>query len=249
MSSERDNSFPLPAWYQDHWAEFYARRRVVDFYDANRNLMDLVKGGRARFHAACVDAVRPYLDGSIVDLCCGTGELTRAIAAAMSGSGRVIGLDLSPEMLERAQEKSSDLPATFRRGDASSTRFEAGRFDAALIVATLHEMPRIERYRVLRETHRILRPDGLIVVGEHRIAQGRLPALVHKLIFGAIATEAERATFADLVQNGLRRELEDCGFQPIAEQVMRGGLFRLVLARPGRNTRSTSAGPESWPEH
>ena len=194
MSSERDNSFPLPAWYQDHWAEFYARRRVVDFYDANRNLMDLVKGGRARFHAACVDAVRPYLDGSIVDLCCGTGELTRAIAAAMSGSGRVIGLDLSPEMLERAQERSSDLPATFRRGDASSTRFEAGRFDA-------------------------------------------------------IATEAERATFADLVQNGLRRELEDCGFQPIAEQVMRGGLFRLVLARPGRNTRSTSAGPESWPEH
>ena len=78
--------------------------------------------------------VRPDLD--VVDLGCGTGELTRRLAAHLPGS-RVLGIDTSEEMLERAREieartvsaVADGAKAAAKAKAAGSLRFETGHLE------------------------------------------------------------------------------------------------------------------------
>lgn len=70
----------------------------------------------------------------IVDVGCGTGRSTRAVARIASEGGAT-GIDLSTRMLELARKRSADEGldnVTFLRGDAQVFPFEAGSFDAAM---------------------------------------------------------------------------------------------------------------------
>ncbi|WP_326834627.1 class I SAM-dependent methyltransferase [Amycolatopsis rhabdoformis] len=97
-----------------HWAEHAAR------YDA-------VNCG---FNPALLAAVGPGDD--VVDLGCGTGQLTR-LAARRSGTGRVVGVDLSGPMLAAARARSADTPnVVFEQGDVQAHPFAEAAFDVAL---------------------------------------------------------------------------------------------------------------------
>jgi trans-aconitate 2-methyltransferase len=89
-------------WDPDQYHKFQAQRSAP-FYD----LLALVE-------------VRPNLKA--VDLGCGTGELTRQLADALPNSD-VMGLDSSPQMLEKAASFASPNPSSPRR---ASLRFEQG---------------------------------------------------------------------------------------------------------------------------
>lgn len=79
-----------------------------------------------------LDLLAPQAGETILDLGCGSGQLTAAIAA--SGAS-VIGLDSSPEMLAQARANYPDL--NFRLGDAANFSF-AHPFDAVFSNAALH---------------------------------------------------------------------------------------------------------------
>ncbi len=71
---------------------------------------------------------------AVVDVGCGTGGPTRT-AARRSGTGTVLGLDLSTRMLELARERSADEGLTnvaFERGDAQVFPFPPAQFDLAM---------------------------------------------------------------------------------------------------------------------
>jgi len=79
-----------------------------------------------------VDVLAPNQEERILDLGCGSGELTKAIK---EGAGSVIGMDKSPEMIERARLQYPSLE--FQVGDASDFCFDEP-FDAIFSNATLH---------------------------------------------------------------------------------------------------------------
>src|SRR5256886_14073438 len=68
---------------------------------------------------------------NVLDIGCGTGVV--AITAARTGA-RVQGVDLTPELLERARENASiaKFEIDFREGDAEALPFDDGRFDVVL---------------------------------------------------------------------------------------------------------------------
>src|SRR5438876_8553981 len=68
---------------------------------------------------------------NVLDVGCGTGVV--AITAARTGA-RVHGVDLTPELLDRARENASiaKFEIDFREGDAEALSFDDGRFDAVL---------------------------------------------------------------------------------------------------------------------
>lgn len=100
----------------------------------------------------------------VLDLGTGTGAVAWAAAGRVNPGGRVVGVDLSPEMLEIAHRTAKRLMVAnvdLREGRAEAIPAERGSFDAVL--ASLSLMYAIDREAAAREIARVLRPDGRFV--------------------------------------------------------------------------------------
>lgn len=96
----------------------------------------------------------------VLDVGSGTGRPTAATLAA--AGHRVLGVDVSPVMVEIASRQVPD--AEFRCGDIRETPVEDGSFDAVCLYFTLLQMSRAEQSDLLRRLTRVLRPGGLFVL-------------------------------------------------------------------------------------
>jgi demethylmenaquinone methyltransferase/2-methoxy-6-polyprenyl-1,4-benzoquinol methylase len=128
--------------------------RIAPVYDAMNVVMTAGLDGGWR--AATVRAAVSPGD-SVLDACCGTGDLA---LAALAAGGRVTGLDFSERMLERARRKSSAVE--WVQGDALALPFDDGSFDAATVGFGLRNVE--DHERALRELRRVLRPGGRLGV-------------------------------------------------------------------------------------
>ena len=100
----------------------------------------------------------------VLDVACGTGELSRVLARA--GAASVIGLDFCRPMLEIARHKAADDDRTllFVEGDALRLPFADGAFDVVTIAFGLRNFAGVEEG--LRELLRILKPGGRAAILE-----------------------------------------------------------------------------------
>ena len=99
------------------------------------------------------------------------------------GHCRITGIDLSEEMLEKAQEKVVELAlnnVTLKAMDATVMDFGDDEFDSAVATYTISAVP--DPVGVLREMRRVVKPGGGIVVlnhfRSHRPVVGRIEDLV-----------------------------------------------------------------------
>ena len=79
-----------------------------------------------------LNAARPQTRDAVLDVGCGTGASTLAVAGRVS-DGSVVGVDISPPLLERARSRArmaETANASFLLADAQTHRFPAGGFDA-----------------------------------------------------------------------------------------------------------------------
>jgi ubiquinone/menaquinone biosynthesis C-methylase UbiE len=96
----------------------------------------------------------------VLDVACGTGALTRAVAARVGARGAAIGLDVNADMLAVARRKAPALE--WRQGRAEAFGFDSGRFDA--VVSQFGLMFFEDRRAALAEMMRVLRPGGRLAV-------------------------------------------------------------------------------------
>lgn len=85
----------------------------------------------APFEDLLVDAVRASGAREVLDVGCGTGSTTVAVARLLGGRGRCTGIDVSEPMLDAARARAvrEGVPASFVRADAQVHAFEEGSFD------------------------------------------------------------------------------------------------------------------------
>jgi ubiquinone/menaquinone biosynthesis C-methylase UbiE len=103
---------------------------------------------------------------SVLDVGCGTGTLAIAAKRRVDSSGRVYGIDASPEMIARAGKKAkkAGVEVTFENAVAEKMPFTGGTFDAVLATVMLHHLGRKARQLCAWEMRRVLKPGGRVLV-------------------------------------------------------------------------------------
>ncbi|TAI46824.1 bifunctional demethylmenaquinone methyltransferase/2-methoxy-6-polyprenyl-1,4-benzoquinol methylase UbiE [Flagellimonas allohymeniacidonis] len=103
---------------------------------------------------------------SVLDIATGTGDL--AIALTKIGATKIVGLDISPGMLEVGKKKISQkkLEETIEMvvGDSEKLSFEDNSFDAITVAFGVRNFENLQKG--LAEIHRVLKPNGRFVVLE-----------------------------------------------------------------------------------
>ena len=109
-----------------------------------------------------------------LEIGCGMGEFSRRLAQT---SGRVLALDLSPEMIRIARARSAHLAnIEFQLADVMSFELPPAGFDCVASIATLHHLPLREIFLKMKAA---LRPGGTLLILDLFQPEGVLDALLN----------------------------------------------------------------------
>lgn len=123
--------------------------------------------------------IRPGM--RVVDLCCGDGYFTAAIARQVGAGGQVLGVDLDATLLQQAQGACAQVTHqprfTWLQADVRDlTRLLHDRFDLVLMANTFHGVP--DPTDLAREVATVLKLGGrFVVVNWHPISREQTPVL------------------------------------------------------------------------
>ncbi|MGC1727809.1 MAG: methyltransferase domain-containing protein [Steroidobacteraceae bacterium] len=118
----------------------------------------------APVHTALVACAGLLPGERVLDVACGTGEVTLSIAARVA-PGEAVGVDLSGRMIDAARLAARERRVAnvrFERMDAEQLGLAEGSFDVALCALGLMYVPHPQR--AAREMRRMLRPGGRMVL-------------------------------------------------------------------------------------
>jgi ubiquinone/menaquinone biosynthesis C-methylase UbiE len=139
----------------------------------------------------------------VLDVCCGTGAVTRALAESLGTQSLVVGLDFSSGMLGQgriAAGQAGLLAVRWVQADAAALPFRAGAFDAVTCAYALYELKGAARGAMLREVARVLLPGGRFLAMEHEVPTRPLLRLLFFLRLAVIGAEGARAFLGGEVQ-------------------------------------------------
>jgi demethylmenaquinone methyltransferase / 2-methoxy-6-polyprenyl-1,4-benzoquinol methylase len=177
----------------------------------------------------------------VVDLCCGTGDLTLALSRL--SAGKVIGTDFCHPMLLRAHRKMNrqPLPSSLIESDALVLPFRDGSVNAIAIAFGFRNLA--DYPRGLREMHRVLKPGGKVAILEFSHVRAPifgglfrfyfryvLPRLGDWLsgVWGAYSYLHDSVSrFPD--QKTLAAALDEAGFRNVRYRNLTGGVAALHL--------------------
>ena len=185
-----------------------------------------------RWRPALVAAVAADVPpgGTAVEVGCGTGTLTVALAAARPDA-TVAGVDGDPQILALARRKPGADRVTWHEALASALPLDDASADAAVISLVLHHLTDAGKAQALAEVRRVLRPGGALHVadwgpprgpatalgsralqlvdgaaGPESLLAGELPAILHGAGFAGVHRNgALRTVFGTLEQWSARR--------------------------------------------
>ena len=151
--------------------------RISPVYDLMNQLISGFQEPRWRRRA--VREARLSRGRSAVDVACGTGKVTRALAKRVGPTGRVTGIDFSPGMIDRARLARADAATvSFVVGDALDLPVDDASVDAATIAFGMRNL--VDYGRGFREMTRVVRPGGRVVCLEISRPSSRLGRLIQQ---------------------------------------------------------------------
>jgi demethylmenaquinone methyltransferase/2-methoxy-6-polyprenyl-1,4-benzoquinol methylase len=212
--------------------------RIAGRYDLLNSVMTAGLHHAWRVRAADRAEVGP--GDSVLDVCCGTGDLAFELAGRVSPDGRVIGCDFSEPMLDLAREKAADreAPVRFEWADALELPYDEGRFDAVTVGFGVRNFA--DRDRGLREMARVLKPGGRLVILEFTEPARPPFSSFYSLWFDRIVPVLGRLTpnpdaysyLAESVHSfpapkGLAAKMDVAGFERIRWLLTAGGILAI----------------------
>ncbi len=201
--------------YLGPWAVRMIYRLGAPHYDAVRAAV------AAEDSALLLPSLRAALAGAehphILDVATGTGRVPLLLAQAAGFDGEIVGIDLTPQMLDRARQKHAQACPQARirwqSGEAGHLGWPDASFDMVCCLESLEYFPRPRR--ALAEMARVLRPGGTLVISKWPDGWARaLPGRAFS-------------------RSALTRHLAELGLAEIAIRPWQPGNYELVTARKG----------------
>jgi cyclopropane fatty-acyl-phospholipid synthase-like methyltransferase len=177
-------------------------------------------------------AVRP--GSKVLEIGCGTGELASLL---VSSGCTVDAFDLSPSMVAAARERIAAEGLEGRltvqqMGVEAMDTLPGSLYDAVVSTLVFSELADSERRFALRHAHKLLRPDGCLVIADevvpHSPTRRVLQALIRLPMVAAtyLITRSSTRPLRDLAG-----ELSEAGLVVQKEQRSHGDTFAIVIAR------------------
>ncbi len=211
--------------------------RIAPRYDRMNALISF--GAHRRWKRAAVAGLAVTPGAVIVDLACGTGDLSEEITRV---GGRALGVDVSAGMLREARLRTPAMELA--RGDGAALPFGSDTVDGIACGFALRNFVQIGP--VFREMARVLRPGGRIALVEVDRPANALVRRAHGLYFerfvpwlGGMLSDrwaysylpSSAAYLPDAVT--MRALLVDAGFEGIVKRRLMAGAAQLLTARKG----------------
>ncbi len=191
-------------------------------YDSISRLAAVTVGGEARFRRLALENLQLEADTQILDLCCGSGHVTRFL---VDFSNHVTGLDASPLSIQRSQK---NVPkATYIQAFAEDMPFADNLFDVVHTSAALHEMQPEQLRKIITEVYRVLKPGGVFTLIDFHTPTNPLfwPGLA--VFFWLFETE----TAWELLRTDLPGLLTDYGFDVGQPSLYAGGSLQVIQGK------------------
>ena len=137
--------------------------RWASWYDAMNRWAFLGRERQFREWTVDLAAIRP--GDAVLDVGCGTGNLTLTAKDRAGMDGEVCGIDAAPEMVQYAQRKAADrqIDVPFQVGLIEDIPFPDATFDVAFSSLMLHHLPEDLKRKGIAEIARALKPGGRFV--------------------------------------------------------------------------------------
>ena len=194
-------------------------------------------------------AAAPRHGEHVIDIGCGTGGTTAALAHAVGIAGHVLGVDISEPLIEAARAHRLDN-ATFVVGDAATHPFKAGSYD--LVFSRFGVMFFADPVAAFRNIRRALKPAGRLVFIAWRTPQenpwGTVPVRAAQPFLPPQPRpgpeDPGQFSFGDRAR--VERILGEAGFQSLRLEP----IDRQIWMGPHRRRRRSPAPAASarWPE-
>ena len=216
---------------------------IAPSYDSLNHVMSLNVDRLWRRHA-----LREVVDGTpqrILDVACGTGDSTIALAKAAAPGSEVTGVDISEGMMARVMEKAAregvQERITLRQADAEALPYEEGSFHRVTCSFGVRNFEHKELG--LSEFYRVLKPGGKAVVLELSVPRNRLVRKAYDLYFLHLMPKiggklsGNKAAYRYLPASvhafpspeAFRDMMETAGFRHVRHRSLTWGLCRMFI--------------------
>lgn len=217
---------------------------IADSYDSLNHIMSLNvdKVWRARAIRKVID---PEREQKIMDLACGTGDFSIAIAKRMAPGSSVVGVDLSEGMLAvmktKVEAEGLSDRISIEQGEGELLRFADNSFDVVTIAFGIRNFE--NRQQGLREMLRVLKPGGKLCILE--LSEPANPVVrwfyelyftkVMPLIGGMISGNKAAYNYlpASVINFPQKKEwlgiMHECGFDNATHKAFTLGLCRMYI--------------------
>lgn len=152
--------------------------RIARRYDLLNRVLSL--GIDQRWRRAMLERAGDVREKTVVDACCGTGDVSVQFSRA---GARVVGVDFTVEMLHHADVKGrkTERPPTFAHGDALALPVPDAIADVCTVAFGIRNVA--DRRACLREMSRVVRPGGQVLVLEFTMPPGPILGRLYRFYF------------------------------------------------------------------